>query len=265
MSTYRSRAVGLEGMLDELFGHSTLEGDPIGEEADGGFPLRPFANRVPLDDLLATEPRTDESPAERLYRRAVEASSRGRVSEAIHHYRELLTLDPGHAPARNNLSLLLESSGDPAEALVQLEEAIADAPDDPQLLVARGSAYSRLKRYTEAETDLRRAARLLPNSAPTLLALGLILWRKGVIREAIQVLRRAIELEPGNATAHYYLGEALNQASDLPGARAALERSAELAPEHGRTFRLLGRVLDRLGRPDDAREAYLRAREAGDA
>jgi superkiller protein 3 len=265
VSTYRSRAVGLEGILDELFGLPTLEGDPIPEDADAGFPLRPFANRVPLDDLLATEPRTDESPAERLYRRAVEASSRGRVSEAIHRYRELLTLEPGHSAARNNLSLLLESSGDPAEALVQLEEAVAAAPDDPQLLVARGSAYSRLKRYTEAETDLRRAARLSPNSAPTLLALGLTLWRKGVTREAIDVLRRAIELEPGNATAYYYLGEAMNQASDLPGARAALERSAELAPEHGRTFRLLGRVLDRLGRPDDAREAYRRAREAGES
>jgi tetratricopeptide (TPR) repeat protein len=265
MSTYRSRAVGLEAMLDELFGRSLLEGDPIPAGPDAGFPLRPFANRLPLDDLLATEPRTDESPAERLYRRAVEASSRGRVSEAIHRYRELLTLEPGHAAARSNLSLLLESSGDPEEALVQLEGAIAAAPDDPQLLVARGSAYSRLKRYSEAEADLRRAARLSPQSATTLLALGLTLWRKGVVREAIEVLRRAIDLEPDNATAHYYLGEALNQANDLPGARAALERSAELAPEHGRPFRLLGRVLDRLGRPEDAREAYLRAREAGDS
>jgi tetratricopeptide (TPR) repeat protein len=252
-------------MLDELFGRSLLEGDPIPGDADAGFPLRPFANRMPLDDLLATEPRTDESPAERLYRRAVEASSRGRVSEAIHRYRELLALEPGHAAARSNLSLLLESSGDPEEALVQLEGAIAADPDDPQLLVARGSAYSRLKRYTEAEADLRRAARLSPNSAATLLALGLTLWRKGVVREATEVLRRAIELEPDNATAHYYLGEALNQASDLPGAREALERSAALAPGHGRTFRLLGRVLDRLGRPEDAREAYLRARETGDS
>lgn len=265
MSIYRSRAVGLERMLEEIFGHSLLEGDPLAAEADAGFPLRPFANRMPLDDLVATEPRTDESPAERLYRRAVEASSRGRLSEAIHRYRELLALEPGHASARSNLSLLLEASGDPTEALVQLEDAIAAAPNDPQLLVARGSAYSRLKRYAEAEADLRRAAKLAPDSVPTLLALGLTLWRKGVAREAVEVLRRSVELDPGNATAYYYLGEALNQASDLAGARAALERAAELSPGEGRSFRLLGRVLDRLGRPDDAREAYRRAREAGDS
>lgn len=264
MTTYRSRAVGLEGLPDEFFGTAGLAGDAALEVPDHGYPLRPFAAELPQDDLVATDPRTDESPAERLYRRAVEASSRGRVSEAIHRYRELLSVDPGHTTARNNLSALLETTGDPAEALEQLTAALRAVPDDVNMLVSRGAILGRLKRHPEAEQDLRRALRLAPEHAPAHLTLGLVLWRKGVPKEAAEALRRAIALEPTNATAFYYLGEALNQAGDLPGARAALEQSAQLGPDHGRTYRLLGRVLDRLSRPEEAQAMYRRAREVGD-
>ncbi|HXI19578.1 MAG TPA: tetratricopeptide repeat protein [Gemmatimonadales bacterium] len=262
---FRSRATGLESMLDELFGTSALEGETPPEAPDARFGLRPFAALVPQDDLVATDPRTDESPTQRLYRRAMEASSRGRVSEAIHRYRELLALDPTHIAARNNLSALLETTGDPAEAEQQLSAALKVAPDDVNLLVSRGAIHGRLKRYPDAEADLRRALRLEPDHALAHLTLGLVLWRKGVPPQAAESLRRAIALDPTNATAHFYLGEALNQVGDLPGARAALERAAELGPDHGRTFRLLGRVLDRLGRPDEAQAMYHRAREVGDA
>jgi superkiller protein 3 len=265
MSTFRSRAAGLEALADELFGTSGLEGEVLPDEPDAGYPLRPFAALVPQDDLVATEPLTDESPSARLYRRAAEAASRGRMSEAIQRYRELLAVEPGHAAARNNLSALLETTGDPAEALEQLSAAVRATPDDVNLLVSRGAIHGRLKRYAEAEADLRRALRLDSQFVQAHLTLGLVLWRKGVPGQAADSLRRAIALEPENGTAYYYLGEALNQAGDLKGARAALERAAELGPLPGRVYRLLGRVLDRMGKPEDAREMYRRAREAGDA
>lgn len=265
MTTFRSRATGLGSMLDEFFGTYGLEGDPIPETPDAGFPLRPFAAAVPQDDLVATEPSTDESPGDRLYRRAVEAATRGRVAEAIQRYRELLTLEPGHVAARNNLSALLETTGDPAEALEQLTQALRVAPDDVNMLVSRGAIHGRLKQYGDAEIDLKRALRLDPQHVQAYLTLGLVLWRKGVPKEAAETLRKGLWLEPDNALAHYYLGEALNQAGDLKGARAALEKSAELAPDHGRTFRLLARVLDRMGRYEEAQAMYRRAREVGEA
>lgn len=264
MSTYRSRATSSESMLDELFGTSGLEGDLPPTEPDPGFPLRPFAAAMPMDDLTVTEPRTDESPAERLFRRAMEAASRGRASEAIHRYRELLQLDPSHVSARNNLSQLLDTTGDPEEALEQLTAALRVTPDDVHLLVSRGAINGRLKRYVEAEGDLRKALRLSPESMNAHLTLGMVLWRKGMAMPAAEALRKAISLEPTHAAAHYYLGEALNQAGDYRNARAALERALELAPAQGRTLRLLGRVLDRLKLPDEAQVMYRRARDAGD-
>ncbi len=262
---WNSRATGLDTLLHEVFEAAPLEAELPPEVADAGFPLRPFVSLVPQDDLISTEPVPDESPVDRLYRRAVEATRRDRTGEAIQRYRELLGLEPGHLEARTKLSLLLESSGDPVEALEQLSAALRVLPDEVNLLVSRGSIRGRLKQYGEAEGDLRRALRLAPDHVVAHTTLGLVLWRKGVPREAAVVLQRAIALEPGNAAAHHYLGEALNQAGDLPGARTALERAVELEPAGGRSCRLLARVLDRLGLYDEAQEMYRRAREQGGA
>lgn len=249
-------------MLEELFATRLLEGEPIPEESDVEFPLRPFAAELPQDDFLNTEPASDEAPVDRLYRRAAEAANRGRTAEAIHRYRELLAMQPGHVPARSALAGLLEAAGDPDEALDQLSQALRTAPDDAALLISRGAIYGRLKRYADAEADLRRALRHDPESVEGHLALALTLWRRGLPHEAAEILRRATTLEPDNATAHYYLGEALNQAGDYSGACAALARSTELAPRAARGWRLLGRVLDRLNRSDEARLMYQKAREA---
>lgn len=262
--TRRSRATGREQIIDDLFSTRGLEADPIPQGADEQFSLRPFAAAVPQDDLVNTEPQSDEPAADRLYRRATDAATHGRIAEAVQRYRELLALEPTHLAARNNLSLLLEASGDPNEALEQLSAALRANPDEPALLVSRGSIYGRLKSYTEAEADLRRAIKHQPGHVAAHLTLGLVLWRKGLPGDAAMSLRRAIDLAPTDATAHYYLGEALNQAGDYAGARNALEQSVALDPAAARTYRLLGRVLDRLGRPDDAREMYRRGREAED-
>ena len=103
--TRRSRATGREQVVDDLFSTRGLEADPIPEGADQQFSLRPFAAAVPQDDLVNTEPESNEPTTDRLYRRAADAASKGRVAEAIQRYREILSLEPEHLAARNNLSL----------------------------------------------------------------------------------------------------------------------------------------------------------------
>ena len=147
--TRRSRATGREQVVDDLFSTRGLEADPIPEGVDQQFSLRPFAAAVPQDDLVNTEPESNEPATDRLYRRAADAATRGRGAEAIQRYREILTLEPGHLAARNNLALLLEASGNAEEAFEQLTAALRGNPDEPALLVSRGAILGRLKRYPE--------------------------------------------------------------------------------------------------------------------
>ncbi|MEP6571360.1 MAG: tetratricopeptide repeat protein [Gemmatimonadota bacterium] len=260
----RSRASGREQTVDELFGTSGLEADPVVRAPDQSFPLRPFASGIPHDERVNTEVETAESGPARLCRRAADAVTRGRRAEAIQLYREVLAGDASHLLARNNLALLLEESGDRELALEELNTAIRARPDEPALLVSRGAILGRLKRYPEAEADLRRVLKMQPMLAAARFTLGLVLRGKGLPAEAVAELRQATEIEPLNAVSHFYLGEALNQSGDTAGARAALERSVQLDSTQKKTFQLLGRLLDRIGQPDEAMAYYRRAREIRD-
>ncbi len=260
--TRHSRAGGREQALHELFSTSGLEAEPASRQVDSQFSLRPFAAATAGDGTMAPEPVPEGSPADQLYQRARDAAARGRRADAVQLYRDLLSLDPRHLGARNNLALLYEESGDADLALDELNAAVRFHPDQVDLLVNRGAIQGAMKRYNEAEADLRRALRLVPGHPGAQFNLGLVLWRKGLAEEAALAFRRAVELDAGNPAAWYYLGDALNQTGELADAVQALERASQLDPRSARPYNLMGRVLDRMNRPGDAIEMYRRARQA---
>ena len=258
-----SRSSGREQAIDELFATAGMEAEPAARGVDSHFSLRPFAADAVSDGKVEPDPVTEGTVAEQLLKRAREAADRQRRAEAVQIYRQLLTLEPGNLAGRNNLALLFEAGGEPEAALDELSIALRHHADQVDLLVNRGAIQGTLKRYREAEADLRRALRLAPQHAGAHFNLGLVLWRKGLPEDAADAFRRALELEPDNAAGWYYLGDALNQLGDCARAQHALEKSLELDPSTPKTYHMLGRVFDRLNRPNDAIEMYRRAREAG--
>ena len=208
-----------------------------------------------------TRPPRTPAPAERLLERADALAAGARPADAVPVYRELLAADAGHIEARLHLARLLVQLEEHEQALVLLGETLRNAPDQTEFLVLRGGIFTHLRRYEEADGDLRRVLRLYPSHAPAHLELGRLLWRKGLAAEAATYFRRALEFQPESARICSCLGDALNQAGDLAGAHAALQRALELDPRDSKTHHLLGRVFDRLGRPDEARDMYERSRE----
>jgi tetratricopeptide (TPR) repeat protein len=201
------------------------------------------------------------APAERLLERADALAAGARPADAVAVYRELLATDAAHIEARLHLARLLVQLEEHEQALVLLGETLRNAPDQTEFLVLRGGIFTHLRRYEEADGDLRRVLRLYPSHAPAHLELGRLLWRKGLAGKAATYFRRALEFQPDSARICSSLGDALNQAGDLAGAQAALQRALALDPRDSKTHHLLGRVFDRLGRPDEARDMYERSRE----
>jgi tetratricopeptide (TPR) repeat protein len=256
-----SRSSGREQALDELFATAGLEADPATRGVDSHFSLRPFAEGSVGDGVVEPDPVNEGTVPEQLLRRAKEAADRSRRGEAIQIYRQLLTIEPGNLAARNNLALLFEATGEPEMAIDELNAALRHHPDQIDLLVNRGAIQGTLKRYGEAEADLRRALRLAPGHGGAHYNLGLVLWKKGLPEDASDEFRRAVDADRDNAGAWYYLGDALNQTGDLSRAQQALEEAARLDPTFAKAFHLLGRVFDRMHRPSEALELYRRARE----
>ncbi|HEX6643154.1 MAG TPA: tetratricopeptide repeat protein [Gemmatimonadales bacterium] len=215
---------------------------------------RPGSGERPAVEETATG--RDE---ERLVREALAAWDAGRFRDAAAHYRAILSKDPRQVDARIGLARAFEADDQPEAALATLTEAIDLSPDQTEYLVVRGGVYGRMRRFAEAEADLRKVLKLHPAHGPALHELGLILLRKGLAAPAAELLQRSAALQPTRPDAYLHLGDALNRAGDLKGAVAALERALELDPSNRHTYNVLGRVLDRLGRPTEAEALYRRA------
>ncbi len=192
---------------------------------------------------------------------AAAAWQEGRYRDAAAAYRELLARDPRLVDARLGLARALEAADQPEAAVAALGEAIDLAPDQTEYLVIRGSILGRLRRFPEAEADLRKVLKLHPAHAPALHELGLLFLRKGLAAPAAEMFQRALSLQPDRPAAYLHLGEALNRAGDLPGAAAALQRAVQLDPGSRQALNTLARVLDRLGRPDEAEALYRKAQD----
>ncbi|MBK7905270.1 MAG: tetratricopeptide repeat protein [Gemmatimonadetes bacterium] len=156
----------------------------------------------------------------------------------------------------------LEKKNDAAAALTVLDRAEAAGGDAFLILCARASALGATLKYDDAESMIKKAAKLRPEAPEVFLQMGILACRRARWREAVEPLKRAIALAPENASAHYHVGEALNQTDDKPGALAAYQRAAELEPDHWRALKGVGIVLDRLGRSPEAADFYRRARDA---
>jgi len=106
---------------------------------------------------------------------AVALANRGRIDEAVEHYRESLRIKPDFADAHNNLGITLAREGRIDEAIKHYREALRKSPD-----------------FEEAHNNL-----------------AIALYYKGNTNEAIRHLREAIRIRPDYANAKQNLQEML--------------------------------------------------------
>src|ERR1700745_3968530 len=98
-----------------------------------------------------------------LFQRGLDDHRAGRLLQAQAAYRQILTIDPAHADAHNNLGIALSALGPPAEAEASYREAVRLRPNYPEAHNNLGNALNALGRPAEAEASYRDALRLRPN------------------------------------------------------------------------------------------------------
>jgi type II protein arginine methyltransferase len=86
----------------------------------------------------------------------------GKPADAIRLYRQALALEPGAAIVRITLAGTLALTGNVRAALGEVDQAVAGAGDNLQVLLAAALAYRDLKQVDAAIRTLRRAQALRP-------------------------------------------------------------------------------------------------------
>jgi tetratricopeptide (TPR) repeat protein len=230
---------------------------------------------------------------------------------AIAPLKHALELSPGLAAAHQLLGYALLAQGYNAEAIPHLEKvheqtalgiaqigtgqlqqavenlqaALAQHPNDPDLLYYLGRAsgllskqsidtlqagypdsarahqalaenYFVLRQMPQAEKEFLEALRLRPDTPELHLELGLVYAGSAQWPKAEEQFRAQTKLQPGNAEGAYRLGAALLQQGKASEARIALQRADHLQPEMPETLYSLGKAAALAGDSAAAEKAW---------
>jgi len=141
------------------------------------------AAKVPNRADLAARIEAVEAEAER-------AKESGDNASALHAYRRLLVLDPGHADAHHHLAVAADMEQDFRVAEQHYHAALIREPENPHLHTSLGWSLFLQHRDGEAMSELRRALELDPEHATALYNLGWLAAHRGDEAEALEYFRR---------------------------------------------------------------------------
>jgi tetratricopeptide (TPR) repeat protein len=156
---------------------------------------------------------------------------------------------------------LLHTADRSGEAFEVLDAALAQSPQDPDLLYDHAMAAERLDRIDVMEKSLRKLIELRPDNAHAHNALGYSLADRNLrLAEARTLIEKALELSPDDAHILDSMGWVLFRQGEAEKAIGFLERAYQLRPEPEVAVHL-GEVLWQLGRKQAASDYWRKARE----
>jgi tetratricopeptide (TPR) repeat protein len=145
---------------------------------------------------------------------------------------------PPSAPDAYSRALIFLERGRPAEALRELEVALAQDPDGPArarihnkrgvALIALGEREAAIEAFCTALDCSETAA-----PAPALVSLGNLFLDSGHPRDAVDYYRAALRADAGYALAQANLAAALRALGDRAGSVRALRAAARLEGRRG--------------------------------
>jgi tetratricopeptide (TPR) repeat protein len=126
---------------------------------------------------------------------------------------------------------ILAGEGLIEEALSRFEQALAAAPENPEVIEAVGRALLNLDRLEEAEASFLDALELDPEWVAPRMGLALVALRRDEPFKIVHHLERAMEADPEYPDAYVELGRYYGSMGDAALAKATFERWTARHPE----------------------------------
>ena len=225
----------------------------------------------------AVELKQDLIPAHQLLGYALLVE--GYAADAIAHLKQ--------AHETGALGIAEIETGQLKEAIANLQAALEQRPNDPDLLYylgrasgllskesvdtlmaiypnsarshqAMGENYFVLRQIPQAERDFLDALKQGPDTPELHLELGDVYAKSSQWEKAEAEFRAQTKLQPGNAEAAYRLGSALLQQGKAHEAREQLSRADHLRPEMPETLYALGKTALLEGDVKEAEKSWLK-------
>jgi predicted O-linked N-acetylglucosamine transferase (SPINDLY family) len=241
------------------------------------------------DKLLATNPHHPNA----LHLSGLCAYQLGRPDIASPRFALACQFRPDSAEYRFNAARALLDTGQPADALAHLTEALRLMPGQPAIHIATAVALIDLGRFDDADRHLAESLRLAPGNLPALIQRGHLFARQRRGPEALAAYAEALKRQPNDPTllnqvaaiqrnlgrlsdsvttlnqllaahptlvpAHVNLGIALQDQGEAAESAAAFERARTLDPTNvpAQQNYLLALNRDDTQSPDQVFQAHL--------
>ena len=176
----------------------------------------------------------------------------GQLQAAAALYQRILTQNPQHPVALQQAAMLARQTGNLAQGLVYLEQAIATSPQDPRNYFLHGLTLEDLHRPDEAIVSMQNAIRIKPDYAEAFNSIGIILHDQKHFDLAITNFRGAIRNRPGYASAYNNLGTSLRALGKFADAQQQFEQAVRLKPDYALAYYNLGIACMELGQLNSA-------------
>jgi len=170
--------------------------------------------------------------------------------------RRTLTANPSDSQSRLYLARTLVELGRVAEALAEIDRALAGRPD-PEIQFQAGRIIRELAEQRFADLE-----RLAPDSSALHELAGRNFERQGKLPEALREYRAAIAKEPGRPGLHYETGNILWRMRELDAAVEELQTELARTPNHGMANLRVGQTYLTLNQPAKAVAFLERAADA---
>jgi len=177
---------------------------------------RDYTQALPALEEARRIAETRENPenhltADLLFDLASTLERTGQIERAMALFEEVIALAPDHASALNYLAYMwAERNMNLEQALIYVERALREEPDNGAYIDTRGWIYFQMGRYPEAYRDLRRASEIEPDESVIAEHVGDVLMKLDRPVEARGYYRIALEL--GAAEREETVREALERA-----------------------------------------------------
>ena len=171
-------------------------------------------------------------PAVDLYNNALKLAQEGKNKAAIDKLKQAIEAHQNFMLAFNELGVQYQKVGDLDKADEALQSALKISPESFAPLVNHGIVLVRLKRYADAEVDLRAALKQNDKSAVAHFYLGRALAYLGNFDDAEKELTSAVEMGGDEMKEAYrYLGAIYHARGDDARAIVQLEAYLRIAPK----------------------------------
>ena len=174
---------------------------------------------------------------------ALQNHQKSNFRNAQNYYQEVLTIDPNHFDALNNLGIIFIKLKENQKAKECFEKAIKINPSNLNILKNLGLLFKELNQNQKAKECFEKVIEIDPNHVHARFILGVIYNELNQNQKAKECFEKVIEIDPNYSEAHNNLGNVFKDLRNLQKAEECYEKAIELKPDNKDAYDNLNYLL----------------------